>query len=90
MNFFEKLGKLLVQNMAYTIPLVIALVFFVYFTEGHVIDGVIIAVSALVVYVTIVALYQEYKKMYAPKAAPVASKPAAAKKPAKKKATKKK
>lgn len=67
MKFFEKLGKLLVNNIAYTIILVVALIFFLYFAGGDLIAGILTAVSALVVYVAITLLYQEYKKMPAGK-----------------------
>ena len=79
MKFFEKLGKLLVNNIAYTIILVVALIFFLYFAGGDLIAGILTAVSALVVYVAITLLYQEYKKMPATKSATKATK-----KPAKK------
>ena len=63
MNFLEKLGKVLVKNMAYTVMFVIALLFFLYFTEGHIIAGALIALSALIMYITATLLYGEYKKM---------------------------
>jgi len=63
MNFFEKLGKVLVSNIAYTIILVFGLILFLYFAGGDLIAGVFTAISALVVYVCCVLLYQEYKKM---------------------------
>ena len=68
MKFFEKLGKLLVNNIAYTVILIVALIFFLYFAGGDLIAGLLTAVSALVVYVAITLLYQEYKKMPATKA----------------------
>ena len=69
MKFFEKLGRVLVNNVMYTIALVIAFVLFIYFAEGDIIAGILTALSALVVYVSIALLYQEYKKMPAPKTA---------------------
>jgi hypothetical protein len=73
MNFFEKLGKVLVANIAYTVMLVFGLILFLYFAGGDLIAGAFTAVSALVVYVCCALLYQEYKKMFADKK-PVAKK----------------
>ncbi len=64
MNFFEKLGRVLMKNIAYTAILVVAFILFLYFAEGNLIGGILTALSALVVYVCIALLYQEYKKMY--------------------------
>lgn len=63
MNFFEKLGKVLVSNIAYTVILVFGLILFLYFAGGDFIGGILTAISALVVYVCIALLYAEYKKM---------------------------
>ena len=63
MNFFEKLGKVLTANIAYTVVLVFGLILFLYFAGGDLIGGILTALSALVVYVCIALLYQEYKKM---------------------------
>ena len=84
MNFFEKLGKVLMNNIAYTVILVVALILFLYFAEGDLIAGVLTALSALVIYVCVLLLYQEYKKMPASGRAPVARK-SAPKKSAKRK-----
>ena len=67
MNFFDKLGKVLVANIAYTVALVLGLVLFLYFAEGDLIAGIFTAVSALVVYVSCALLYQEYRKLPANK-----------------------
>lgn len=67
MTFFEKLGKVLVANIAYTVVLVFGLILFLYFAGGDLIAGIFTALSALVVYVCIALLYQEYKKMPAGK-----------------------
>lgn len=63
MNFFEKLGKVLAANIAYTVMFVFGLILFLYFAGGDLIAGTFTALSALVVYVSCVLLYQEYKKM---------------------------
>lgn len=63
MTFFEKLGKVLTANIAYTVILIFGLILFLYFAGGDLIAGVFTALSALVVYVCIALLYQEYKKM---------------------------
>ena len=86
MNFFEKLGKLLVANIAYTVILVFGLILFLYFAGGDLIAGIFTAISALVVYVCIALLYAEYKKM--PKSTKATVKPAAKKTASKKKSKK--
>lgn len=63
MKFFEKLGRVLVKNIVYTITLVVAFILFLYFAGGDMIGGILTALAALVVYVSIALLYQEYKKM---------------------------
>lgn len=63
MNFFEKLGKVLAGNITYTVMFVFGLILFLYFAGGDLIAGTFTALSALVVYVSCVLLYQEYKKM---------------------------
>jgi len=63
MNFFEKLGKVLMANIAYTVVLVFGFILFLYFAGGDLIAGIFTALSALVVYVCVTLLYQEYKKM---------------------------
>jgi len=68
MSFFEKLGRVLTKNIVYTVTLVIAFILFLYFAEGDMIGGILTALSALVVYVSVALLYQEYKKMPATKA----------------------
>lgn len=64
MNFFEKLGRVLMKNVAYTAILVVAFILFLYFAGGNLIGGILTALSALVVYVCVALLYQEYKKTY--------------------------
>ena len=78
MKFFEKLGKVLTANIAYTVVLVLGLILFLYFADGDLIGGIFTAISALVVYVCIALLYGEYKKL------PKTEKPVAKKAPAKK------
>lgn len=63
MTFFEKLGKVLTANIAYTVVLIFGIILFLYFANGDLIAGALTALSALVVYVCIALLYQEYKKM---------------------------
>ncbi len=58
----DKLLTVLKQNMGYTIILIIAIIFFGYFSDG-LIPGLITAVSALLAYACIMALYGEYKKI---------------------------
>ena len=73
MNFFEKLKKVLIANVAYTVILVFGIILFLYFAGGDLIGGVFTAISALVVYVCVALLYGEYKKI------PNTAKPAAKK-----------
>lgn len=76
---FDKLLHVLKSNIGYTIILAIAIVFFAIFSNG-LISGLITAVSALLAYACIMALYGEYKKLPAKKVAKAA--------PAKKKSKK--
>ncbi len=65
---FEKLLNVLSKNLGYTVVLVAAILLFAVFSDG-LIAGLITAVSALLVYTCVEALYKEYKKSPA-KAAP--------------------
>ena len=58
---FEKLLNVLAKNLGYTVVLVAAIILFVVFSGG-LISGLITAVSALLAYTCIMALYAEYKK----------------------------
>ena len=69
MDFFDRLGKVLVKNIGYTITLIVALIFFLYFTNGDLIAGIFTAVFALVVYACVLLLYKEFKNMPAGKKA---------------------
>jgi len=82
MKFFEKLGKVLMNNIAYTIVLVVALVCFFYFSKD-LIAGLFTVISALVIYMCIGTLYNAYKNTSAGKM--LAKKKAPAKKTVKKK-----
>lgn len=84
MNFFEKLGKVLMANITYTVILVFGLILFLYFAEGDLIAGVLTAISALVVYVCVALLYGEYKKLPKTVVAKQVAKKAATKKSKKK------
>lgn len=64
---FEKLLNVLAKNLGYTVVLVAAIILFVVFS-GDLISGLITAVSALLAYTCIMALYAEYKKAPAKKA----------------------
>lgn len=63
MTFFEKLGKVLKNNIFTTVVLAIAVVLFLYFTNFDLIGGIFTAVSALVASICISVIYQEYKAM---------------------------
>jgi hypothetical protein len=88
MKFFEKLGKVLVENMTYTVVFVVSFIFFLYFAEGDILGGILTALSALIAYISAAELYSAFKKYKAPVAK--SEKPAAKKAPAKKIAAKKK
>ncbi|MBQ8294066.1 MAG: hypothetical protein IJX89_01635 [Alphaproteobacteria bacterium] len=59
---FEKLLNVLSKNLGYTVVLVAAILLFAVFSDG-LIAGLITAISALLAYTCIQALYQEYKKV---------------------------
>ena len=70
---FDKLLQVLSKNMGYTIILVVAIIFFGIFSD-RLIPGLITAVSALLAYACIMALYSEYKKIPGKKATPAKKK----------------
>ncbi len=76
---FEKLLKVLSKNMGYTIVLAMAILLFAVFSDG-LIAGLITAVSALLAYTCVEALYKEYKAMGVKKSAPAKKAPAKKKK----------
>lgn len=59
---FNKLLTVLSKNLGYTVILAVALLLFALFSDGLV-AGLITAVSALLVYTCVSALYQEYKAL---------------------------
>ena len=61
MKTLERILATLVRNLGYTIVLVLAIILFAMFSDG-LISGVITAISALLGYACIMALYGEYKK----------------------------
>lgn len=85
MEIFNKIGQVIAKRKIATLLFVVALVSFVYLTEGNLIAGALCVFFALVMYVLGMELYQEYKHLPVAKPAAVktAKKPAA-KKPAKK------
>ena len=64
---FDKLLGVLSKNLGYTVVLVAAILLFAVFSDG-LIPGLITAVSALLAYTCIMALYKEYKAVPAKKA----------------------
>lgn len=80
---FEKILNVLSKNMGYTVVLALAILLFAIFSDGLV-AGLITAVSALLAYTCVDALYKEYKAMGAKKV-PAVAKAKAKKAPAKKK-----
>lgn len=65
MKTFEKILNVLGKNMGYTIVLLIAIVLFIYFSDG-LIEGAITAISAVIGYSAALQLVREYKKSATP------------------------
>lgn len=63
MNFFEKLGKVLLKNIFVTVVLAVAIILFLYFTNFDLIAGLFTTIFAMVAAVCISVIYQEYKQM---------------------------
>lgn len=61
MKTLEKILSVLVKNLGYTVVLVLAIILFAMFSDG-LISGIITALSALLGYACIMALYGEFKK----------------------------
>ena len=59
---FDKLFTVLSKNLGYTVVLVAAILLFAVFSDG-LIAGLITAISALLAYTCIMALYKEYKAL---------------------------
>lgn len=64
---FERILNVLTKNMGYALLLVVSLLMFAVFSDG-LIPGLITAVSAMLVYACVVALYKEYKTLSGVKA----------------------
>lgn len=89
MNTFDKILGVFGKNLGYTIILILAIIFFAFFSDG-LIYGLITAFSAVVAYTCIVMLYKEFKKEFGGKKNVATSeKKAPVKKATKKKASKK-
>ena len=88
---FDKIMAVFGKNLAYTIILIIAIIFFVYFSDGDIIKGIVAALSALIAFICIMALYYEFKKAFSGKnsVATVTAKKTSVKKTAAKKSSKK-
>jgi len=78
-KMFEKIVNVLSKNMGYTVVLAVAILLFAVFSDG-LIAGLITAVSALLAYTCIEALYKEYKAMGVKKVTPVKKAPTKKKK----------
>ena len=66
MNTFEKIMNVFGKNLGYTIVLIVAVIFFAYFSDG-LIPGLLTAFSALVAYICGAALYRKFKEEFAHK-----------------------
>lgn len=85
MNNFERILGVFGKNLGYTIVLILAIIFFAFFSDG-LIYGLITAFSAVIAYTCIIMLYKEFKKEFGKKTVVATEKKA----PAKKKTTTKK
>lgn len=85
MKTFEKIMNVFGKNLGYTIVLIVAVIFFAYFSDG-LIPGLLTAASALVAYVCGAGLYRAFRDAFAGKKTVSAT----VKQPAKKTTTKKK
>ena len=61
MKTLERILAVLAKNLGYTVVLVLAIILFAMFSDG-LISGIITALSALLAYACIMALYAEFKK----------------------------
>ena len=66
MNTFERIMNVFGKNLGYTIVLIVAVIFFAYFSDG-LIPGLLTAFSALVAYICGAALYRKFKEEFAHK-----------------------
>ena len=62
MKTLEKLMNVMAKNFGITLVLILALIFFVWSCEGHLLSGLITAFAALIVYISASMLYHEFKK----------------------------
>ncbi|MDR1337864.1 MAG: hypothetical protein LBJ73_02430 [Rickettsiales bacterium] len=62
MKTFEKIIGVLTNNLGYTIVLLISIALFAIFSDG-LLAGLITAASALIAYICVDLLYQEFKKL---------------------------
>lgn len=89
MNTFERILNVFGKNLGYTIVLIVAIIFFAFFSDG-LIYGLITAFSAIIAYACGVMLYKEFIKEFTKKkAVTVTEKKNTAKKTTKKKTSKK-
>lgn len=84
MNTFERIMNVFGKNLGYTIVLIVAVIFFAYFSDG-LIPGLLTAFSALVAYICGAGLYRAFKSEFGKKTVSATVKKA----PAKKKTSKK-
>ncbi len=72
MKTLEKILSVLVKNLGYTVLLILSIILFAIFSDG-LISGIITALSALLAYACIMALYTEFKG-HSAKSAPKSTK----------------
>ena len=62
MKTLKKMIDVMAKNIGITLVLILALIFFVWSCEGHLLSGLITAFAALIVYISASMLYHEFKK----------------------------
>jgi hypothetical protein len=62
MNALKKWADVMAKNIGITLVLVLAVIFFVWSCDGHLLAGLITAFAALIIYMSASMLYREYKK----------------------------
>ena len=62
MKTLKKLMDVMAKNIGITLVLILAIIFFVWSCNGHLLSGLITAFAALIVYISASMLYHEFQK----------------------------
>lgn len=84
MKTLDRILNVFGKNLGYTLVLIVAIVFFAYFSDG-LIPGLLTAFSALVAYICGAGLYRAFKSEFSKKTVSATVKKASTKKKASKK-----